>query len=551
MSKKYTIGIDFGTLSGRAVVVDTASGDVLGEAVYEYPHAVIENELPCGKKLPEMFALQHPEDYLKTLGYVIPEAMAKAGACKEDVKAVCVDFTCCTLIPIYEDGTPLCFDEKYKSEPHAYVKLWKHHASQPEADRIIEVAKKRGEEWLNIYGGKISSEWAFPKMLEVLHHAPEVYRDTYRFMEAADWISLVLTGKETHSTPFAGYKAMWNTESGFPSKEYFAEVDPDFADVVGTKWCDKVDRMDGIAGLVNEKGAELTGLAVGTVVSMPMPDAHIAMYALNIVEDKELLFVIGTSSCHIINSKKKLDVPGICGYVKDGLVPGYYTYEAGQACVGDGFDRFVKNYVPESYTVEARERGISIHKFLREKAQGLKVGESGLIALTWFNGNRNILVDADLSGMIVGLKINTRPEEIYRAIIEGTAFGTRVIIDNYTEHGIEIGGICACGGISLKDEMLMQIYADVTNRPIRVTSTLQTASLGCAVYAAYAAGIYSSIPEAAKNMSKPAARVYYPDPENVKLYDRLYAEYKKLHDYFGRGENDVMKKLTHFAEGEQ
>ena len=551
MSKKYTIGIDFGTLSGRAVVVDTASGDVLGEAVYEYPHAVIENELPCGKKLPEMFALQHPEDYLKTLGYVIPEAMAKAGACKEDVKAVCVDFTCCTLIPIYEDGTPLCFDEKYKSEPHAYVKLWKHHASQPEADRIIEVAKKRGEEWLNIYGGKISSEWAFPKMLEVLHHAPEVYRDTYRFMEAADWISLVLTGKETHSTPFAGYKAMWNTESGFPSREYFAEVDPDFADVVGTKWCDKVDRMDGIAGLVNENGAELTGLAVGTVVSMPMPDAHIAMYALNIVEDKELLFVIGTSSCHIINSRKKLDVPGICGYVKDGLVPGYYTYEAGQACVGDGFDRFVKNYVPESYTVEARERGISIHKFLREKAQGLKVGESGLIALTWFNGNRNILVDADLSGMIVGLKINTRPEEIYRAIIEGTAFGTRVIIDNYTEHGIEIGGICACGGISLKDEMLMQIYADVTNRPIRVTSTLQTASLGCAVYAAYAAGIYSSIPEAAKNMSKPAARVYYPDPENVKLYDRLYAEYKKLHDYFGRGENDVMKKLTHFADSEQ
>ena len=551
MSKKYTIGIDFGTLSGRAVVVDTASGDVLGEAVYEYPHAVIENELPCGKKLPEMFALQHPEDYLKTLGYVIPEAMAKAGACKEDVKAVCVDFTCCTLIPIYEDGTPLCFDEKYKSEPHAYVKLWKHHASQPEADRIIEVAKKRGEEWLNIYGGKISSEWAFPKMLEVLHHAPEVYSDTYRFMEAADWISLVLTGKETHSTPFAGYKAMWNTESGFPSREYFAEVDPDFADVVGTKWCDKVDRMDGIAGLVNENGAELTGLAVGTVVSMPMPDAHIAMYALNIVEDKELLFVIGTSSCHIINSRKKLDVPGICGYVKDGLVPGYYTYEAGQACVGDGFDRFVKNYIPESYTVEARERGISIHKFLREKAQGLKVGESGLIALTWFNGNRNILVDADLSGMIVGLKINTRPEEIYRAIIEGTAFGTRVIIDNYTEHGIEIGGICACGGISLKDEMLMQIYADVTNRPIRVTSTLQTASLGCAVYAAYAAGIYSSIPEAAKNMSKPAARVYYPDPENVKLYDRLYAEYKKLHDYFGRGENDVMKKLTHFADSEQ
>lgn len=551
MEKKYTIGLDFGTLSGRAVVVDTENGDVIGEAVLDYPHAVIEKELPCGKKLPEMFALQHPQDYLDVIACVIPKAIKEAGVSKEEVKSICIDFTCCTLIPIYEDGTPVCFDEKYKSEPHAYVKLWKHHASQPQADRIIETAKRRGEQWLNIYGGRVSSEWAFPKMLEVLEKAPEVYRDTYRFMEAADWLSLVLTGVETHSNPFAGYKAMWNAEDGYPSRDYFAELNPDFADVVGTKWSERVDGIDGIAGRVNKKGAELSGLAEGTVVAMPMPDAHVAMYGLNIVDDREMLLVIGTSSNQIINSKKKIDVKGICGYVKDGFIPGYYSYEAGQACVGDGFDRFVKNYVPERYTVEAREKGISIHKLLREKAKALKVGESGLICLDWFNGNRNILVDADLSGMLIGLKINTRPEEIYRAIIEGTAFGTRVIIDNYIEHGIEIGGICACGGISLKDEMLMQIYADVMNRQIRVTSTLQTASLGCAVYAAYAARIYPTIAEAAKNMSKPTAKVYYPDPENAKLYDRLYREYKKLHDYFGRGENDVMKKLTHFAEGEQ
>ena len=541
--KKYVIGIDFGTLSGRAVVVDTANGDVLGEAVYEYPHAVMDESLPCGKPLPERFALQHPADYLETLSNVIPESIKAAGISAEDVCGLGIDFTACTLLPVGKDGTPLCFEEKYKSEPHAYVKLWKHHASQPQADRITEVAARRGERWLGLYGGKISSEWAFPKILEVLEMAPEVYEDTYRFTEAADWLSLMLTGVETHSNSFAGYKAMWNARDGFPASEYFAEVDERLRDVIGTKICANVDEIGNVAGYVNERGAQLSGLPVGTPVSVPLPDGHVGLAGLNITREGELMLVLGTSSCHIIHAKEELDVPGICGYVKDGVVPGLYTYEAGQACVGDCYDRFVRGYIPESYTKEAGERGISIHKLLREKASALGVGESGLLCIPWFNGNRSILVDADLSGMILGLTLNTRPEEIYRSLIEATAYGTRVIIDNFTEHGIEINSICACGGIAHKDEMLMQIYADVTGRNIRLTEVKQAASVGSAIYASVAAGVYPNIVEAAERMAKPTVKIYTPNPDNHAVYTKLYEEYKKLHDYFGI-ENDVMRNLT-------
>ena len=274
-----------------------------------------------------------------------------------------------------------------------------------------------------------------------------------------------------------------------------------------------------------------------------MPDAHAALPALGVTDDDTLVMIIGTSTCHIINSKKKVPVKGICGYVENGIVSGYYTYEAGQGCVGDAFDRYVKNYVPESYTVEARERGINIHKLLREKAQKLSAGESGLLCLDWFNGNRSVLIDSDLSGMILGMTLNTRPEEIYRALIEATAFGTKMIIDNFVASGIDINSICATGGIAHKDEMMMQIYADVTGREIRIAATTQAGALGSAIYASVAGGAYSSVSEASKALSKPDCKVYVPNADNHRIYSKLYEEYKTLHDYFGRGENDVMKRL--------
>ena len=540
--KKYVIGIDYGTLSGRCVLVDVKSGDEVAESVLNYPRAVMDERLPNGERLPASYALQHPEDYLDVLKTTIPDVLKKASITADDVVGLGIDFTACTILPMDMNGTPLCMKDEYKDERHAYVKLWKHHAAQGEADEINELATKRGEKWLSIYGGKVSCEWALPKILQVLREAPEIYENTCRFIEAADWLSLILTGEETHSAVFAGYKGLWNAETGYPSNDFMVALDSRLDGIVGTKLSTNVLGMDKTAGKIDARGAQLTGLKVGTPVSLPMIDAHAAMPALNITGDGDLMLILGTSACHILNSKDAKTVEGICGYVKDGVIPGLYTYEAGQAGVGDIFDWFVKNCVPASYTEEAKEKGISIHKLLREKANKLSVGESGLLALDWWNGNRSVLVNSNLTGMLLGMTLGTKPEEIYRALIEATAYGLKVIVEQYENSGISIKSICAAGGIAQKDEMMMQIYADVLGRDIRIAGSTQAGALGSAIYAAVAANIYTDVKTAAKKLSKSDVKLYKPIKENVKTYKMLYKEYKILHDYFGK-ENMVMERI--------
>lgn len=542
MEKRYVIGIDFGTLSGRAVLVDAANGNELAEGTVGYPHGVMDGALPSGRKLPPLFALQHPQDYLDVLG-AVPRVLAEAGVRPEEVAGLGIDFTACTMLPVDEAGIPLCFLPEFADEPHAYVKLWKHHAAQPEADDVNALAAERKEEWLSIYGGKVSSEWMLPKILETLRYAPHVYEKTARFTEAADWLSRMLTGRETHSAAFAGYKALWNAETGYPSNDFMAALDPRLCGIVGTKISENVLGVDQIAGALDGQGSRLTGLPIGTPLALPMIDAHAAMPALNITGDGDLMMIVGTSGCHILNSAQRKPVDGISGYVKDGVIPGFYTYEAGQAAVGDIFDWFVKNHVPESYRKEAVERGVGIHQLLREKAEKLRAGESGLLALDWLNGNRSVLVNANLTGMMLGLTLQTKPEEEYRAWIEATAFGTRMILEQYEKNGIEIRSVCAAGGIAKKDGMMMQIYADVTGKEIRIAASSQAGALGSAICAATAAGVYPSMQTAAKAMSGPYIRTYRPIAENQAVYHRLYAEYKTLHDYFGRGGNPVMERL--------
>ena len=539
---KYVIGIDYGTLSGRCVLVDVNTGDEVAESVLNYPHAVMDEYLLNGDKLPSDYALQHPQDYLDVLKFTVPDVLKKANASADMVVGMGIDFTACTLLPMDKKGTPLCMKKEYEDNKHSYVKLWKHHAAQSDADEINEVAAKRGEPWLPIYGGKVSCEWALPKILEILREAPEIYDDTYRFIEAADWLSLMLTGEETHSAPFAGYKGLWNAETGYPSNEFMTALDSRLDGIVGTKLSENVLGMDRMAGYINESGAALTGLNIGTPVSLPMIDAHAAMPALNITDDGDLMLIVGTSACHILNSKEVKSVEGICGYVKDGVIPGLYTYEAGQAGVGDIFDWFVKSCVPAHYAEEAKEKGISIHKLLREKASKLEVGESGLLALDWWNGNRSILVNSNLTGMILGMTLQTKPEDIYRALIEATAYGLRVIVEQYENSGIRINSICAAGGIAQKDEMMMQIYADVLDREIRIAGSTQAGALGSAIYASVAANIYPDVRTAAEKLSKPDVKVYKPVKKNVNSYKLLYREYKVLHDYFGK-ENPVMENL--------
>ena len=541
--KKYVIGIDYGTLSARCVLVDTDDGAEVAESVLDYAHGVMDDRLPCGKELPKLYALQHPQDYLDVLRFTVRDVFSKSGVSRDSVVGMGIDFTSCTVLPIDKDGVPLCFYEKYKSEKHAYVKLWKHHAAQPEADEITALAEARGERWLGIYGGRVSSEGTFPKLLQLLREAPEVYNDTARFLEAGDWLSLMLTGTESHSAVFAAYKALWNDESGYPSNDFLVALDKRLDGVVGTKISENVLAMDKIAGVLNEKGAELTGLNVGIPLALPMIDAHSAMPAAGCTEEGDLILIVGTSGCQILNAASKKSVEGICGYVKDGVIPGFYTYEAGQAAVGDVFGWFVKNCVPAEYSAEAEKRGISIHKLLRERASKLRVGQSGLLALDWLNGNRSVLADSELGGMILGLTLQTKPEEIYRALIEATAFSTRMILEHYEQNGIEIKRVCAAGGIAQKDDMMMQIYADVLGKEISIAASAQAGALGSAIYAAVAAGLYPSVSEASGRFVKAPFRVYRPDPMDGEAYSVLYAEYKRLHDYFGKGENNVMKTL--------
>jgi L-ribulokinase len=548
MSRKYTIGIDYGTLSGRALLVDVKTGEEIATSSFEYPHAVMDEFSPDGiTKLPPDWALEHPQDYLDVLATTIPDVLKKSGVSADDVIGVGIDFTACTILPVLKDGTPLCFLDEYKNKPHAYVKLWKHHAAQDKANKLNETAVNMGEDWLQRYGGKISSEWLFPKVWQILDEAPEIYSKADKFIEAADWIIWQLTGVETRNSCTAGYKAIWNKKDGYPNKEFFKALDPRLENVVDEKLSREITSLGEKAGVIGEKAAKLTGLKIGTAVAVANVDAHVTVPAVKMSTSGSMLMIMGTSTCHVLLGDQEKIVPGMCGVVEDGILPGFFGYEAGQSCVGDHFAWFVENCVPAEYKEEAKNKVTNVFKLLNEKATALKIGESGLIALDWWNGNRSILVDVDLTGVIVGLTLLTKPEEIYRALIEATAYGTRMIIETFRENGVPVNELYAAGGIAEKDAFTMQIYADVTNMEIKISGSAQAPALGSAIFGAVVAGSnkggYDTIAEASNVMGKLKDFTYKPVLENVKMYDKLFAEYKLLHDYFGRGANDCMKRL--------
>ena len=550
---KYTIGVDYGTLSGRAVLVEVGTGKELASAVYEYPHGVMDKQLPDGTKLGQDWALEHPQDYLDVLRYAVPAVLKESKIDAADVIGVGTDFTACTILPVKADGTPLCFLPEYEHTSHAYVKLWKHHAAQDKANRLNEIARQRGEKWLHNYGGKISSEWAIPKIWQVLDEAPEVYAATDRFIEAADWIIWQLTGKETRNSCTAGYKEIWNKATGYPKKDFFKALDPRLENIVEDKLGTVISPLGDKAGVITEKAAALTGLKPGTAVAVGNVDAHVCVPAVGIDGPAKMLAIMGTSTCHIMMGTEEHQVPGMCGVVADGVMPGFFGYEAGQSCVGDHFAWFIDNCLPASYYEAAKQEGKNIHQYLREKAEKQRPGESGLLALDWWNGNRSVLVDVDLTGMMLGMTLQTKPEEMYRALIEATVYGTRMIIENYRENGVPVEEFFASGGISQKDPMTMQIYADVINMPVKIAGSLQGPAVGSAIFGAVAAGKeaggYDSVFDAAREMGSVKDTVYYPIEENVRIYDKLFSEYRVLHDYFGRGTNDVMKRLKKIKAG--
>jgi L-ribulokinase len=548
--RRYTVGVDFGTESGRAVLVDCADGRELATTVYPYANGVIDERLPephAQVELEPDWALQDPEDYLRTLEQTVPAVLAEAHVDPRDVIGIGIDFTSCTMLPTTADGTPLCLLDDLRSDPHAWVKLWKHHAAQPEADRINAVAAERGESWLPRYGGKISSEWFFAKTLQILDEAPGIYARADRIVEAADWIVWQLTGVETRNNCTAGYKAMWSKRDGFPRDDYFAALDPRLEHVVDEKLSRTIAPIGTRAGVLTERAAALTGLRPGTPVAVANVDAHVSAPAATVTQPGTMVVIMGTSNCHIVLGDELAFVEGMCGAVEDGVVPGLFGYEAGQSGVGDIFAWFADHAVPPEYHEEARRRGTDVHTVLEQDAARLRAGESGLLALDWWNGNRSVLVDAELSGLLVGLTLATRAPEIYRALIEATAFGTRVIVEAFESAGVAVDRIVACGGLPQHNELLMQIYADVTGRDFAVAASSQTPALGAAMFAAVAAGPElggcASVVDASRQMAHLAPRAFRPVDAHHAVYSELYREYVRLHDLLGRDEHSVMKNL--------
>jgi len=546
----YVVGVDFGTESGRAVIIDTADGRELGSSVYPYQNGVIDEHLPAPDddvRLDPEWALQDPDDYIRTFSEAVPAALAAAGVDAGDVVGVGIDFTACTMMPTLADGTSLATLPHLRRQPHAWVKLWKHHAAQPEADRINEVARLRGEAWLDRYGGKISSEWFYSKALQILDEAPAIYEAADRLIEAADWVVWRLTGVETRNSCTAGYKAIWSKQDGFPGRDYFAALDPRLADVVDRKMSRHVSPIGERAGGLTEEAAGWTGLRPGTAVAVANVDAHVSVPAATVTGPGRMVMVMGTSICHMVLGEKPAVVEGMCGVVEDGILPGLFGYEAGQSAVGDIFAWFVDNLVPPEYHEAAQREGLDVHGLLEREAATLAPGQSGLVALDWWNGNRSVLVDVDLSGLLLGATLATKAPEIYRALIEATAFGTRMIIESFEASGVPVHDIVACGGLPERNRLLMQIYADVTRREMAVAESPQTPALGSAMWAAVAAGAaaggYDSIEDAAAAMARLRSERHVPDAARAAVYDDLYEEYKTLHDYFGRGTNDVMKRL--------
>ncbi|GAB3134331.1 ribulokinase [Marisediminicola antarctica] len=545
---RFVVGVDYGTLSGRALVVRVSDGAEFGTATHEYPHAVMDTVLAStGEQLPPEWALQVPADYVDVLRTAVPRAIAASGINPQQVIGIGTDFTASTPLPVLADGTPLSEVPGLESRPHAYVKLWKHHAAQAQADRINELARTRGESWLPRYGGLISSEWEFAKGLQLLEEDPELYARMDHFVEAADWIVWQLTGNYLRNACTAGYKGILQ-DGAYPSRGFLAALNPEFAGFADDKIAHEIGQLGEKAGVLSDRAAAWTGLPAGIAVAVGNVDAHVTAPAAQAVEPGQMLAIMGTSTCHVMNATGITEVPGMCGVVDGGIVAGLYGYEAGQSGVGDIFAWYVNNQVPGRYHEEAAARGLSVHEYLTSLIEDQPVGGHGLIALDWHSGNRSVLVDHELSGTLIGATLATRAEEIYRALFEATAFGTRTIVETFAASGTPVTEFVAAGGL-IKNPFLMQVYSDVLRMPVSTIVSDQGPALGSAIHAAVAAGAYRDVRAAGDAMGRLNRSAFTPNPDAADAYDLLYAEYTLLHDYFGRGGNGVMHRLKAMRRG--
>jgi len=557
MNTKYVLGLDFSTLSGRAALVRVADGKETASAVHHYASGVITNRLPNGAgtvKLPPAFALQDPKDYLDVLKTAVPSVMRRAGVRPENIIGIGTCFTASTLLPVESDGTPLCFMPQWRANPHAWAKLWSHRAAQPQADRINAIARQRNEEFLKRCNGRYSAGWFFSKLLEIVEEAPEVYDAADEFIEASDWIVWQLVGHARRNNSAAGYKAMWlKDKGGYPHFDFFKALHPKLEHLLDEKLGGlEVYEIGASAGGLSRKGAALTGLKEGTPVAVGIVDAHAAVPACGVIEPGRLCMVMGPRICHVLLAKERRDIEGVGGCVEDGIVPGMWGYEAGQTSGGELLAWFCEA-LPAEIRLEAERRRLTVSRLIEERAAALKPGQCGMLALDWWNGNHCVLMDPQLSGMLLGLTTKTERHEIYRALVEATAFGARKIMETFTKAGLEVHDMVACGGLPEENKLLLQVFSDVTGKPVRVAESAHAAAHGAAMHGAVAAGKaaggYPTLHDAARHMARVRADYYRPHKASHEVYNQLYAEYEKLHDYFGRGANPVLKTLKRLKTG--
>jgi L-ribulokinase len=560
-TKKYSLGLDFGTNSCRALLVDVSNGRELATCVFPYPSGL--HGVFIDKNEPNI-ARQNPGDYLIGMEESVRSAVEKAQKNDPDfdpkqVIGIGIDTTGSSPMPVNSLGKPLCFLPEFKKDLNAMVWLWKDHSSHQEAEWITKTAQKMRPHYLKKIGGVYSSEWFWSKILHCRNVAPDVFRAAHSFVEICDYLPAVLTGdtKPKHikrSVCAAGHKAMYCDEwGGLPDKEFLRELDPELA-VLRNRLYTRVHSSDKQAGRLCLEWADRLGLRQGIAVAVGAFDAHMGGVGAG-VKEQTLVKILGTSTCDILvhsRDKGPLNIPGVCGIVDSSVIPGYYGIEAGQSAVGDIFLWFVEKLTPERYGKTAAEK----FNNLELEASQQKPGEHGLVALDWNNGNRTILVDVRLSGLLVGQTLHTEPHEIYRALIEATAFGALTIINRIQEYGVSIKDIVNCGGLAVRNPFLMQIYADILGRPMKVSRSDQSPALGAAIFGAVAAGEeisgYQNVEHAQSKMTG-IKKTFRPDPGHHRVYQELYKYYKKLHDAFGTKEwsgslYDVMKDLIEFRE---
>lgn len=544
---KYSLGIDFGTGSGRVLVVNIDTGHIASMSVVKYKNGTIANQL-YHQPIPSTFALQNASDYMDVLKFGIPDALQKAGINSDQIVGLGVDFTSSTVVVTDENFDPLSEQDKFKHHPHAYVKLWKHHGAAKEADHIYSVAKQHDEKWLANYGLNVSSEWMIPKVMELVNDAPDILNETAYIMEAGDWIVSKLVNENVRSNCGRGFKTFWNEEDGFYD-DFYEKIDPQLPTVIKEKLEGRLVKIGEKAGNLSQEMSKLIGLPAGLPISTAIIDAHSALLGVGSEKQNEFTMVMGTSTCHLMLHQEQKEVKGISGSVKDAIIPGLYAYEAGQSAVGDLFEHAV-NLVPAKYEEEAAQRGVSVHQLLEEKAAHKRVGESGLVALDWHNGNRSLLSNSHLRGMIIGKTLYTKIEDIYRAYMEATAFGTKMIMNSYEDSGLEVDTVFACGGLPQKNALLMQIYADILNKPVHVSATDYASGIGAAILGAVAGQAHPTIEKAVDQMKQPFLKTVEPIKENVETYKELFSIYKEIHDHYGIHQQQTMMKLHDLAHRE-